>query len=212
MLILNDIITGKRNSSYARITSTEELRNSLHKYPERFIGFASVPIALSYVETVHYIENQLTDFNYYGFGEFTLPSGQIKLLEPVFQVSSDMKKAPIWIHAFNPLVLSDIREIAELAKSYPDIPVILGHLGGSNWLESLELAKEIPNLYVDISAWFSTLVLKIVINELPFKCIFGVDLPYGDLKISKDAVIKYAKEKYIINAVLGDNIAQLLKL
>ena len=145
-----------------------------------------------------------------GFGEFTLLSGQIKVLAPVFQASSDMGNLPIWIHAFNPLVLSDIQEIAGLAKSYPAVPVILGHMGGSNWLEALGLAKEIPNLYLDISAWFSALVLKIVINELPQKCIFGVDLPYGDLQTGREAVVKFAKDPSVINTVLGDNMAELL--
>ena len=209
---LNDIISGKRNAADARVASMGELLNITRKYPDRFISFASVPVALSHDDTERYIEAQFADYHYAGFGEFTLSSGQIKLLEPVFKVSSVMKKLPVWIHAFNPLVLSDIKEIANLAKSYPDVPVILGHLGGSNWFESLELAKEIPNLYLDISAWFSALVLKIVINELPHKCIFGVDLPYGDLQIGREAVEKFAKEPYIVNSVLGDNMAQLLKL
>ena len=209
---LNEIISGKRDAANARIASMEELRNTIRKYPDRFLGFASVPVALSYADTMQYIENQFVDFNYVGFGEFTLSNGQIKLLEHIFRASSDMKKLPIWIHAFNPLVLPDIKEIGELAKSNPGIPVILGHLGGSNWLESLELAKEIPNLYLDISAFFSTLVLKIVINELPHKCIFGADLPYGDLLIGKEAVERLAKDSCVIDAVLGDNIAQLLKL
>ncbi len=121
-------------------------------------------------------------------------------------------KLPIWIHAFNPLILQDIKEIAELSKAFPDIPVILGHMGGSNWLTAIELAKEIPNLYLDTSAYFSTLVLKIAVNELPLKCIFGVDMPYGDLELSKEAIKKVCSESYIANAVLGDNIANLLKL
>lgn len=208
---LNDILSGKRNAADSRVSSMAELEGSIRKYPGRFIGFAAVPIGLCFEDTVRYIENLFSTYRYAGFGEFTLSSGQVKLVEPVFRISSDLKKLPIWIHAFNPLVLSDIKEIAELAKLYPDVPVILGHLGGSNWLESLELAREIPNLYLDISAWFSTLVLKMVINELPFKCIFGVDLPYGDLQIGKDAVIKLAKEPYVVDAVLGDNMVRLLK-
>ena len=189
-----------------------ELLNITRKYPDRFISFASVPVALSHDDTERYIEAQFADYNYAGFGEFTLSSGQIKVLEPVFRASSDMRKLPIWIHAFNPLALRDIQEIARLAKSFPAVPVILGHLGGSYWLEALTLAKEILNLHLDISAWFSALVLKIAINELPRKCIFGVDLPYGDLQIGREAVMKFAKDPSVINAVLGDNMAQLLKL
>ena len=135
---LNDIISGKRNAIDARKASMQELRNTINKFPKRFIGFASVPVGLDYNETMNYIENQFMGFNFLGFGEFTLASGQTRLLESIFKASSDRKKLPIWIHAFNPLVLSDIKEIAELAKSYSNVPVILGHIGGSNWLESLD--------------------------------------------------------------------------
>jgi predicted TIM-barrel fold metal-dependent hydrolase len=121
-------------------------------------------------------------------------------------------KLPLWIHAFNPLVLQDIKEIAELCKAFSDIPVILGHMGGSNWMTAIELAKEIPNLYLDTSAYFSTLVLKIAVNELPHKCIFGVDIPYGDLQLSLDAIKKICNDSSISDAVLGNNIAMLLNL
>jgi len=209
---LNDIISGKGDAAGSRALSIQELQDSISRYPGRFIGFAPVPVGLGYPETLHYVENLFADYCYAGFGEFTLASGQIGLLEPVFMASSDMGRLPIWVHAFNPLVLSDIEEVAGLARSYPGVPVILGHLGGSNWLESLGLARGIPNLYLDISAWFSALVLKIVINELPDKCLFGTDLPYGDLQIDKDAVTKLAGSPAVAHAVLGENMARLLKL
>jgi predicted TIM-barrel fold metal-dependent hydrolase len=108
--------------------------------------------------------------------------------------------------------LQDIKEIVQYAKDFPSVPVILGHLGGSNWLETVELVKTVSNLYLDISAYFSTLVLKMTINELPSKCIFGVDMPYGDLQLALDAVKKLSNSDKIADAVLGENVAALLKL
>jgi len=213
MEILNDIVSGKRNSLLdAKAKSMDELKKVIHKYPSRYIGFGTVPVGLNQNDTNLYIEENIVKNKYAGMGEFTLPSGQIKILTIIFQASMVFGKLPIWIHAFNPLVLRDIKEIGELSKAFPDIPVILGHMGGSNWLTAIELAKEIPNLYLDTSAYFSTLVLKIAVNEVPLKCIFGVDMPYGDLEISKEAIKKVCSESYITNAVLGDNMAKILKL
>ncbi|WP_326522313.1 amidohydrolase family protein [Faecalispora sporosphaeroides] len=118
----------------------------------------------------------------------------------------------MWIHAFFPLTAADIKKISELAKDYPETPVILGHLGGSNWLATVALVKEIPNLYLDTSAYYSTFVLASVINEVPKKCFFGVDRPFGDLQLSKNAVLQFARTSAVANAVLGENIARLLKL
>jgi len=119
---------------------------------------------------------------------------------------------PIWIHAFFPLAAQDIRDIAALAAKYPRTPVILGHLGGTNWIETMELVKKIPNLFLDTSAYYSTFVLGTVLNELPEKCIFGVDRPFGDIELSKQAILKLAKSQTVADAVLGLNIARILDL
>lgn len=210
---LNEIISGNRNGSFdAKMIANEELKQAVLKYPSRYIGFGSVPIGLDFENTSIYIEQNIVKNNFAGLGEFTLQSGQINTLTTVFEASLNFGKLPIWIHAFNPLVLEDIKDIANLCRRFPDIPVILGHMGGSNWMTAIDFAKELPSLYLDTSANFSTLVLKIAINELPDKCIFGVDMPYGDLQLGIETVKKMSNDKYTANAVLGDNIAKLLRL
>jgi predicted TIM-barrel fold metal-dependent hydrolase len=210
---LNDVVGGKSPSLIdTKRKSIEELITVIKSYPDRYIGFGNVPLGVNENETNLFIGENIANNKLAGIGEFTPASGQVKLLDIIFKASMIFGKLPIWIHGFNPLVLQDIRDIAELCKTYPDIPVILGHLGGSNWMTAIELAKEIPNLYLDTSAYFSILVLKVVINEIPQKCIFGVDLPYGDLQLSLDAVRKVCKDSYVEDAVLGNNVAKLLKL
>lgn len=210
---LNDIVSGKVISKMdLRRNSIKELTDVIRKYPSRYIGFGSVPVGLSENDTNSYIEENIVNNKLVGIGEFTPQSGQIKELKPIFKSSMDFGRLPIWIHAFNPLVLQDIKEIAELCKTFPNVPVILGHMGGSNWMTAIDIAKEIDNLYLDTSAYFSTLVLKIAINELPLKCIFGVDMPYGDLQLSIEAIKKLSNDSYVANAVLGDNISELLKI
>lgn len=214
MTRLNEIVAGKTSAATtARLIGLKEQRNAISLYPTRFTGFGSVPLTLHEENEIgEYIEKEVIDNGYVGLGEFTLPSGSVKLLKPIFKASTGFGNLPLWIHAFNPLILKDITEIAQLAKDFPSIPVIVGHLGGSNWLETIELAKSVPNLYLDISAYFSTLVLKMAINEIPSKCIFGVDMPYGDLQLSIDAVRKLSGDDKIANAVLGENVAALLDL
>jgi predicted TIM-barrel fold metal-dependent hydrolase len=213
MKTLGDIISGKTASSLElKYKSIKELREVVEKYASRYVGFGAVPIGLKEQDTNSYIEEYIVKNKFAGMGEFTPESGQINLLKPIFEASRLFGGLPIWIHGFNPLVLKDIKEIAGLSKTYSEVPVILGHLGGSNWMTAVELAKEVPNLYLDTSAYFSTLVLKIIINELPLKCIFGVDMPYGDLEISKETVKKLCNDSYVADAVLGNNIEKLLKL
>lgn len=213
MEFLNDLLAGKKGSMVeARKKSVSELVEAIRLHPARYVGFGAVPAGLEREATLQYVDEVIVKSHLAGMGEFTLGSGQIQMLQSIFYASREFHHLPVWIHAFFPLILQDIKEIAGLAKVYPETPVILGHLGGSNWLEAVELVKEIPNLYLDTSAYYSTFVLGCVINEVPEKCIFGVDRPFGDLQLSKDAILRLAKAPSVAHAVLGDNIARLLKL
>jgi len=212
MSVLNEIIAGKRNALEARIQSMTELGDAVRQYPDRFVGFGGVHVGMSYDDTASYIEKNVKSAGYAGLGEFTLGSGQVNLLDVIFQASSSFGNLPIWIHAFNPLTSKDIQDIAALAAKHPSVPVIIGHMGGSNWLETIEMVKQAPNLFMDLSACFSALVLKMAISELPYKCIFGVDLPYGDLLLARQSVERVCADGHVRSRVFSENIRGILDL
>ncbi|MBV4415442.1 amidohydrolase family protein [Clostridium tyrobutyricum] len=213
MQYLQDLLAGKKgNMTEVRKKSIEELVKAIKQYPSRYIGFGAVPPNLDFDATKQYIDENIIKNHLVGMGEFTLGSGQVYLLKNIFKASSEFGNLPIWVHAFLPLTFQDIKEISNFARRYPANPVILGHLGGVNWLETMDIVKEIPNLFLDTSAYYSTFVLRTLINELPDKCIFGVDRPFGDLALSIEAILKVAESQSIARAVLGENIAQLLEI
>ncbi|MFR3730585.1 amidohydrolase family protein [Lacrimispora sp.] len=213
MEFLHEMLAGKKGSMVeVRQKAVSELMGALKQYPDRYIGFGAVPAGLELKPTLQYVAENIQNNHLAGMGEFTPGSGQIHLLKNVFKASQEFCSLPIWIHAFFPLTFQDIKDISELARDYPETPVILGHLGGSNWLETVALVKEVSNLYLDTSAYYSTFVLASIINEVPEKCFFGVDHPFGDLQISKNTILQFAKTPAIANAVLGENIARLLKI
>ncbi len=213
MEFLNDLLAGKKGSMIeARKKAVSELTTAIALYPDRYVGFGAVPVGLDLPDTLQFVRDVIYQNNLIGMGEFTLGKGQIHMLDNIFRASQEFNNLPIWIHAFFPLEFQDIKDIAALAKSHPEIPVILGHLGGCNWLDTIELIKEISNLYLDTSAYYSTFVLAAIINEVPGKCLFGVDRPFGDLQTSKDTILRFANSSSISDAVLGENISKLLHL
>ena len=213
MQYLSDLLAGEKGSMVeARKKAVADLTDVVRKFPDRYIGFGAVPTGLGLDSTKKYVEDNIQKNHLAGMGEFTLGSNQAHLLEPVFAASEEFNNLPIWIHAFFPFTLQDIRDTANLAKNHPHTPVILGHLGGENWMNAMDLVGEISNLYLDTSAYYSTFVLGIVINELPEKCIFGVDRPFGDLELAKEAILKLAKTSTVADAVLGENMVRILNL
>lgn len=209
---LYEIISGRKNSIETKIASIKEQKEIIDKYPSKFYGFGSVPVGLDYEKTASWIEEYVIKNRFIGLGEFSVATGKVRSLETVFQASHDFSNLPIWIHAFWPLNSDDIKEIFNLAQQYPDVPVIIGHLGGVNWLDVIKRTKGTKNIYIDLSASYTTVALSMTIKELPEKCLFSSDIPYGDLIVSKFSIERVCKDKGVIEQVLGGNVAKLLKI
>ncbi|WP_404978199.1 amidohydrolase family protein [Bacillus paralicheniformis] len=123
-----------------------------------------------------------------------------------------MKGLPIWIHTFSPLGINDITDLVDLTKLYSKVPVVFGHLGGLNWLKTIQLVKDIPNGYLDISAFYTTFALSLAMKEVPDRTMFSSDYPYGDPYLAIEAVKRYAPSKEVERMVLGETIADLLNI
>ncbi|MDP4146988.1 MAG: amidohydrolase family protein [Bacillota bacterium] len=211
--ILQNIISGNASSEKDRyLKSTTELVEVVKNHPEKFIGFGPVPLCLSFEETSDWIESHIINNNFKGLGEFTLAPGQIYKLDNIFKLSSAFGNLPLWIHTFNPLTLDDIKQLGILAKKHSNVPVVFGHLGGFNWLTAIHIAKELSNVYLDLSATFSTVQQIFCIKELPEKTFFSSDAPYGEPLLAIESIRYLIKDNYLRELVLGGNIAKLLKL
>ena len=85
-------------------------------------------------------------------------------------------------------------------------------MGGYNWMEVTDFVKNMPNAYIDLSATFFTLALKMIITEVPDKYLFSSDTPYDDSFLNKQAIEYLSPSKKISDKVLGGNIIKLLGL
>lgn len=205
------ILKGEINPIEARINSIRELIEAINFDPDYFIGFASCPFGLDIEKTGEWIEEIIIKNNFKGIGELTFGAGNVSNIENIFKyVHENKKKLPLWIHTFNPLAFSDINEIVELAKKYNSTNVILGHGGGYNWLETLELVKDYKNIYMDISASFNTFSIKYISQELPDRCLYSSDLPYGDPFLGIKQIDYLINDKAIKDNILGLNTKKLL--
>jgi len=93
---LNEIIGGNANAIEARFAATKEQKASINLYPTRFIGFGAVPLTLNTENAVNeYIEKEIVGNGFVGMGEFTLASGTIKLLAPLFKASTNYGNLPL---------------------------------------------------------------------------------------------------------------------
>ncbi|MCI8510291.1 MAG: amidohydrolase family protein [Lachnospiraceae bacterium] len=214
MNILYRVLAGANNKEANRermIKNNNELAMQMKKYPERFFGFGAVPLGMSEPETSSWIEENILSNEFKGIGEFTPGSDeQIRQLEVIFQAVNNFSNLPIWVHTFNPVTISGIHILMELCEKYPSVPVIFGHMGGSNWIDVIDFAKSHKYVYLDLSAAFASIATRIAISELPERCLYSSDAPYGEPYLYRQLIEFVSPSQEVANMVLGNNILQLL--
>lgn len=188
-----------------------ELVTTIESNPTRFWGFGSVPLNMSLTETQEWISDNIIANSLQGIGEFTPGNEQqILQLDTVFQAIMHTKISPIWVHTFNPVTMEGIKLLMGLCEKYPEVPVIIGHLGGTNWIEVIKFARTHKNVYLDLSAAFASIATKMALIELPERCLFSSDAPYGEPYLYRQLIEFVSPSKEIANMALGDNIMRLL--
>ena len=216
MAALYKVLSGSNNKEADLMRQQKnicELISVVRKYPDRFCGFGSVPLGMSFNETQDWVTDYVISNSLLGIGEFTPGNEQqILQLDTVFQAVEATKICPVWVHTFSPVTMEGIRLLMELCVRYPRIPVIFGHLGGTNWIEVIKFAKEHENIYLDLSAAFASIATKMALIELPQRCLFSSDAPYGEPYLYRELIDFVSPSKEIASMVLGENIRKLLNI
>ncbi len=114
----------------------------------------------------------------------------------------------------------------EVLERYPDLKVVIAHLGGKYRHETYDLCARHSNCYTDISAlqgWLPSdpdtclARLKEVAEKVPDRASFGTDFPLFDLSCSSATWLTFVKDRPwadedIKARVLGGNMQRLLGL
>lgn len=125
----------------------------------------------------------------------------------------EKQKIPILFHTRKEnLKTTDPDRIAELAKKFPNLNIVLAHFAMASSV-AIEQIKNAPNLYLDSSVVSSPRLIEMVVKSIGTdKLLFASDAPYSDqeielLKIKKANLPEKDKEK-----ILYGNAAKLLNL
>lgn len=201
------------------------------KIKDKVILLATAPSA---DEAIEIYENHEDDIK--GFGEFKcygwsesqeteLPFGNLRWLQPVLEYDLS-KKLPMYIH-YDMLSDKRAKELENLLKKYPGIPVVLCHCGMFRCIDNYgaievvsRLMKEYPDLWTDIS--FEALGLfasdKNAIKKLPEdRVLIGSDLnpvlkswpPPQERRTTVDSIVRNME---VVNGYGIDFYGNLLRL
>lgn len=101
--------------------------------------------------------------------------------------------------------------IAVLAESFPEVPIIMDHMGYRYWVtEAIEAARRAPNIYLATTAVMEPLFIDQAINAIGIdRIVFGSNAPMAIPKMQIE-VIKYLHLSEQEEAkILGGTLAKL---
>lgn len=193
-------------------TAWRELEAACTAYPDRFVGFGKVRLDQPAERIAADIDREVVGRGFRGVGELTPPPDESAQVEPVLRAATDHGGLPVVVHGFAPTTAADLATLAGLARRYPTVPLVISQLGGANWLTAIELAKQTPNLYLDLSTANIIFAVRLAIVELPERTLFGSDAPYGDPVLARATVERVTRPGTVRDRVLGGTLAELLGL
>ncbi|MER6548221.1 amidohydrolase family protein [Streptomyces sp. NPDC001250] len=203
---------GRANGRDGYQTAWQELDAAVAAHPDRFIDFRSLRLDLPAEEITADVERDVVGRGFRGIGELTPPPGQASRIEPVLRAAADHGQLPVVVHGAAPTTEGDLTTLAGLARRYPTVPLVISQLGGAHWLTAIEVVRDTPNMFLELSTANITFAVRLAINEVPGRTLFGSDAPYGDPVLSRMTVERVTRPGTLRDRVLGDTLAELLGL
>lgn len=206
--MLNAALNGQTGDGYQ--FAWQELDAALTAHPDRFLGFRSVRLDLPADQLATEIDHAARSFH--GIGELTPPPGAAARIEPVLRAATDHSGLPVVVRGSAPTTEEDLSTLAALARRYPTVPLVISQLGGAHWLTAIDLARETPNIYLELSTASIIFAVRLAITEIPDRTLFGSDAPYGDPVLSRTTIERVTPPGELRARVLGGTLAELLGL
>lgn len=204
---------GACNTDYSG--STQKILEDQAKYPHRIYAFARIHPLFEDRNTNlirKYVKQGIRGIKFHPFIDGAYPINDKVLIYPLMEE----------ITQHNLIVLIHSGEawcatpglIGELAKDFPDVPIIIAHFGMYGYhTEALAVAERLPNIYLDTSFLYPPAVIKLAIKHIgKERVVMGSDHPVVPFGLEIDKVMKYSElEDDEVAAVLGENIKRLLE-
>ena len=186
----------------------EHVLRAISKYPERFVGLVTV--------NPYYEERAIEELHKYlriGFKGikmhpvyFNLPLTDELSLRVIEE--AERLNVPVMAHSYDGGV-----EVSKVAELFPNLTIIMYHMGGVKWKEGIERVKKYDNVYAEISSSVTDRgMVEKAVEVLGYeRVLFGVDMPYLDPAVSLGKVLGAKISREAKEAILCENALKFLR-
>ncbi len=204
--------------------------DAANQYPDRLIAFVGVDPRRK--NAVEILEKAVQEWGMKGLKLYP-PCGfypNERVVTPLWEKANDLE-IPVMVHSgptFPQLKMkySEPIYLEDVLVRYPNLNIIIAHLGGGIWTEEvIGLRRLRNNVYADISGWQDLVyadkenaIQRLVhtYSILRSKCLFGSDWPAFNPQVSHkewvDMINGLDVETRLKKKLLGENAEKVLKL
>lgn len=118
-------------------------------------------------------------------------------------------RAPVYAHT-GTVVTAEPFQLAELARSFPEVPFVMGHMGFADlWTDAVPAALQADNIYLETSLIDPMNIANAIQKVGPRRILFGSDSPESDLslEIEKLAMVPMGSDQR--RRIMHDNAPAL---
>lgn len=133
------------------------------------------------------------------------------VLDPFFDLCRKYKKCVVAHGQSDMFSIPD--KWAEMARSYPDVPVVLFHIGVPLMVEhACELARDVPNFYLSTCGAYVPAIKSAYEIAGPEKILFSTDAPFGSPSQELEKLAYVCKNPVHMEMMLHSNAARIMNL
>lgn len=208
----NEIKPGKAFSA-----ANDYIARVVAAYPDKFVGFARTdPRHPQAAEEVRRAVNELDlkGLKLHPRSQLFKPSDE--MMVPVLEACVSLR-VPILFHsgfAYDPIPPM----IAEVAENFPELPIIMGHMGCSEVCtptgvkEAIQVARDNDNIYLETSrVMLTSCIVKAVQVAGDTRVIFGSDTPYGSQVDEIRTMLRAGLPEASLGRIFSQNIEELAR-
>lgn len=183
------------------------------RFPNRTLGFAVInPWD---IDGEIELERCFKDYGFYGLKmnaiRFGYSADRHSVLDPFFYLCRKYKKCVV-VHGQSDM-FSIPDKWAEMARSYPDVPVVLFHIGVPLMADrACELAHDIPNFYLSTCGAYVPAIKSAYEIAGPEKILFSTDAPFGSPSQELEKLAYVCKNPVHMEMMLCGNAARIMNL
>lgn len=200
------------------VISTYPIKESLDavdKYPDRFVGAAWVNP--NEKEAVDQLREAVKNHGFKAVKLHPLSHSYLPNDECVFPIAelAGELDIPLMIHTGHP-PFSLPWSVAQLADIYPDLPMVMIHMGHGNGMyvqSAIDMAKKYPNLYLETSGMPMHTKIKEAYEKVGSdRIMWGLDAPFHHPTVEMQRTIVSGLTDKQLEDVFYNNVKKLLKL